>query len=127
MGFPRIRPRRLRASAGIRRMVRETTLSAADLVMPLFVVPGSGVTQPIPSMPGNARYSPDTLLDPCRELFELGIPVLGICYGMQAVTHALGGRVAPSKTREYGLSQVTGLVSNDLLPPGGRLRIFISI
>lgn len=51
-------------------------------------------------------------------LFETGLPLLGICYGMQAITHALGGRVAPSTSREYGLAQITSLVLNDLLPPG---------
>lgn len=47
-----------------------------------------------------------------------GLPVLGICYGMQALTYALGGRVAPSKEREYGPAQVEVLIPNPLLPPG---------
>jgi len=51
-------------------------------------------------------------------LLESGLPVLGICYGMQALTHALGGRVAPSAHREYGLATVETIRENLLLPPG---------
>ncbi|HLE51251.1 MAG TPA: glutamine-hydrolyzing GMP synthase [Anaerolineales bacterium] len=51
-------------------------------------------------------------------VFESGRPVLGICYGMQALTHALGGVVAASTEREYGPAQVETLVPNPLLPPG---------
>ncbi len=51
-------------------------------------------------------------------VFESGLPILGICYGMQALTHALGGRVAPSKEREYGPAQVETLIDNPLLIPG---------
>jgi len=51
-------------------------------------------------------------------ILESGLPVLGICYGMQALAHSLGGRVAPSQEREYGLAQVETLVTNPLLPPG---------
>jgi len=46
------------------------------------------------------------------------LPVLGICYGMQVLTHALGGRVAPSSRREYGLAEVETILENPLLPPG---------
>ncbi|MGH2606046.1 MAG: glutamine-hydrolyzing GMP synthase [Anaerolineales bacterium] len=49
-----------------------------------------------------------------------GLPVLGICYGMQALTHALGGRVAPSGRREYGPSEIEVIEDNPLLPSGRR-------
>ncbi|HEX7973226.1 MAG TPA: glutamine-hydrolyzing GMP synthase, partial [Anaerolineales bacterium] len=51
-------------------------------------------------------------------VIESGLPVLGICYGMQALTDALGGRVAASTEREYGPAQVEALGPNPLLPPG---------
>jgi GMP synthase (glutamine-hydrolysing) len=51
-------------------------------------------------------------------ILESGLPVLGICYGMQALTHALGGRVAPSMDREYGPAQLQTLRDNPLLPSG---------
>ena len=51
-------------------------------------------------------------------VFETGRPVLGICYGMQALTHALGGVVAASTEREYGPAQVETLIPNPLIPPG---------
>jgi GMP synthase (glutamine-hydrolysing) len=51
-------------------------------------------------------------------VLESGLPILGICYGMQALTHALGGQVAPSSRREFGPAQVETLASNPLVPPG---------
>jgi GMP synthase (glutamine-hydrolysing) len=54
-----------------------------------------------------------------------GQPVLGICYGMQALTHALGGRVAPSVEREYGPAQLETLIPNPLIPPGQQ-RVWMS-
>jgi GMP synthase (glutamine-hydrolysing) len=58
-------------------------------------------------------------------VMESGLPVLGICYGMQALTHALGGRVAPSGQREYGPAQVETLVPNALLESGNQ-RVWMS-
>ncbi len=58
-------------------------------------------------------------------VLESKLPVLGICYGMQALTHALGGRVAPSQAREYGSAQVETLLPNPLLPPGEQ-RVWMS-
>ena len=51
-------------------------------------------------------------------VLESGSPILGICYGMQALTHILGGQVASSTEREYGPAQVATLIPNDLTPPG---------
>ncbi|HMM36377.1 MAG TPA: porphobilinogen synthase, partial [Thermoanaerobaculia bacterium] len=59
MAFPLHRYRRLRLSESLRTMVRETTLDPADFIAPMFVVPGEGIRQPIPSMPGVDRVSPD--------------------------------------------------------------------
>ncbi len=51
-------------------------------------------------------------------VMESGLPILGICYGMQAITHALGGRVAPAAAREYGPAEIETLQPNPLLLPG---------
>lgn len=51
-------------------------------------------------------------------IFTSGLPVLGICYGMQALTHALGGQVLPSMHHEYGLAQLTTVTTNPLIPTG---------
>ncbi len=51
-------------------------------------------------------------------VIESGLPVLGICYGMQALTHAFGGKVAPATRREYGPAQLTPTQENPLIPPG---------
>jgi len=58
-------------------------------------------------------------------VFSSRLPILGICYGMQALTHALGGRVAPSNSREYGPAQLNTLRSNPLVPTGSQ-RVWMS-
>ncbi len=74
MPFPRTRMRRLRANTALRRMTAETQISRDNLIMPLFVRPGTGVKKEIPSMPGNYQWSPDTLADEAKALEDLGIP-----------------------------------------------------
>ena len=81
MGFPEYRPRRLRKSENIRRMVRETRLSIDNLVMPLFVVPGSRVSNPVGSMPGVAQRSVDRTVEECKAIRDLGIPAV-ILFGI---------------------------------------------
>ncbi|MBL7970906.1 MAG: porphobilinogen synthase [Prolixibacteraceae bacterium] len=73
MSFPITRLRRLRQSPVLRNLVRETVLTRDDLVMPLFVCPGTGVKNPISSMPGNFQLSVDLLVEECRRLYGLGI------------------------------------------------------
>lgn len=73
MAYPVTRHRRLRKNPVIRDLVRETSLSAKDLVMPLFVRTGKGIRSPIASMPGNYQFSVDQLIAHCRELFIRGI------------------------------------------------------
>jgi porphobilinogen synthase len=81
MGFPEYRPRRLRKTENLRRMVRETRLSVDNLVMPLFVVPGSGIRNPIASMPGVAQLSVDRAVEECKQVRDLGIPAV-ILFGI---------------------------------------------
>ena len=68
------RPRRLRRTPALRRLVRETAFSRDDLILPLFVVEGSRVRQEVGSMPGVFRESIDKLVETCREAEQLGIP-----------------------------------------------------
>jgi porphobilinogen synthase len=67
------RPRRLRRTAALRDLVRETTLDPSDFVYPLFVVPGEGFRSPVSSMPGVAQLSVDRLADEAHELAALGL------------------------------------------------------
>ncbi len=71
--YPLRRNRRLRASASIRALVRETTLSPNDFLVPLFVVEGKQIKQEIPSMPGYYRMSLDLLAQEARELKAMGL------------------------------------------------------
>jgi porphobilinogen synthase len=74
MPYPLYRPRRLRESPLVRRMVRETTLRTTDLIYPLFTLHGRGVREPIASMPGQWRLSIDELLKECKDAQSMGIP-----------------------------------------------------
>src|SRR5256714_9508383 len=67
------RPRRLRATPATRALVRETRLVARQLVAPLFVVPGNNREEPIPSLAGHSRLSPDLALEKARELAAAGV------------------------------------------------------
>ena len=68
-----MRPRRLRRTPALRALIRETRLHPSMFVAPLFVRPGVGVREPIPSMPGVARLSPDVAADEASRLAELGV------------------------------------------------------
>ena len=66
MSYPTHRPRRLRRTAALRRLVAETRPTLDGLVLPLFVAPGSKRTQPIAAMPGVAQLSIDRAVDECK-------------------------------------------------------------
>jgi porphobilinogen synthase len=83
------RPRRLRRLDNLRRLVRETRLSADDLVYPLFVVHGQGIREEIDSMPGTYHWSLDLLSAEAEEVASLGIPGV-ILFGIPAVKDAIG-------------------------------------
>jgi len=89
MEFPAYRPRRLRRSETLRGMVRETRLSVEQLILPLFVVPGSGVARPVGSMPGVAQLSVDRTVEECRQASDLGIPAV-ILFGIPEKKDATG-------------------------------------
>jgi porphobilinogen synthase len=73
MPFPIHRPRRLRSTEAMRRIVRETSLEPADFILPLFICPGEGVRKPIGSMPPHCQMSIDIAVEECREVKALGI------------------------------------------------------
>ena len=81
MTYPRLRLRRLRRGETWRRAVRETSLSADDLIYPLFVVGGEGVRNPVASMPGVCQLSVDLIVKEAREVHTLGIPAV-ILFGV---------------------------------------------
>lgn len=87
--FPYVRPRRLRRSAGLRSMVCETSLSAADFIYPLFVRPGRALKHPINSMPGIYQWSVDRLAEEASELQRLGILAV-VLFGIPQEKDALG-------------------------------------
>jgi porphobilinogen synthase len=76
MAHPLYRPRRLRESPLIRKMVRETRLGVDNLILPLFAVHGRGVRDPVGSMPGVARLSLDELLKEAKDAASMGIPAV---------------------------------------------------
>ncbi|MFI5094886.1 MAG: porphobilinogen synthase [Candidatus Acidiferrum sp.] len=74
MSFPTHRPRRLRRSEALRGLVRETRLTTAGLIYPMFVCPGTKVRKEVGSMPGVHQQSVDQIVEECREVEALGIP-----------------------------------------------------
>lgn len=72
------RPRRLRKSASVRGLIQATRINVDHLVWPVFVTDGSGQRQPIASMPGQVRYSPDTLVQDVSEAYKLGIRAVAV-------------------------------------------------
>jgi porphobilinogen synthase len=83
------RPRRLRRTAALRDLVRETPLAPDDFVYPLFVVPGSGIRRPIASMPGIDQLSTDLLAGEARELASLGIKAV-LLFGLPSAKDPAG-------------------------------------
>ena len=76
--FPALRMRRNRRTPWSRALVRENTLTAHDLIWPVFVIPGQNRTEAVPSMPGVTRYSTDLLVDKVKEAADLGIPAVAL-------------------------------------------------
>ena len=89
MSFPTHRGRRLRRNEALRALVRETRLSAAGLIYPMFVCPGQKVRQEVSSMPGVFQQSADQIVEECREVESLGIPGV-ILFGLPEKKDARG-------------------------------------
>ncbi len=76
--FPALRMRRNRRTAWSRALVRENTLTAHDLIWPVFVIEGQNRTEAVASMPGVTRYSVDLIIDKVKEAADLGIPAVAL-------------------------------------------------
>ena len=76
--YPNTRMRRTRASSWSRAMYRETVLTPADLIWPLFVTDGKGVEEPVASMHGVSRWSVDGIAKHAKQAFDLGIPCVAL-------------------------------------------------
>src|SRR5262245_30489346 len=89
MAFPIHRPRRLRRSEALRRMVRETQLSPDNFIYPMFVVEGRSVRRAIPSMPGIFNLSIENVVEDARQALSLGVPAV-ILFGIPPKKDAKG-------------------------------------
>ena len=85
----KLRPRRMRISANMRSMVRETSLSVKDFVYPIFVVPGTNIKEEIPSMPGCYHLSVDKAVEAAQEIDSLGIPSVEV-FGLPEYKDEIG-------------------------------------
>src|SRR5579864_9228813 len=96
MTFPVHRPRRLRRTEALRGFVRETRLSTAGLVYPMFACPGTNVRTEVSSMPGVYQQSPDRIVEECREVAGLGIPAV-ILFGLPEKKDEVGSEASAAQ------------------------------
>ncbi len=85
----RLRPRRLRRTPALRRMVRETSLAPDDFIYPLFIRHGRDIRQPIRSMPGQFQWSIDRVVEEVRDSYALGVPAV-VLFGIPEAKDACG-------------------------------------
>jgi porphobilinogen synthase len=109
--FPTTRLRRLRYHPAVRELVRETRLSPANLILPLFARPGKGIRQPIGSMPGQAQLSVDLIAEECREAKRLGLGGV-ILFGIPSEKDATGS----DSYCEQGIVQQAVKAAKDAAP-----------
>ena len=112
-GFPVSRPRRLRSSAAIRRLVAQVSVQPADLVLPLFVKAGIGEPQPVASMPGVLQHTRDSLRKAAAEAAGSGVGGL-ILFGIPAVKDRAGSAADdPEDILQLALADVAAEVGQD--------------
>jgi porphobilinogen synthase len=117
--FPTTRLRRLRYNPAVRELVRQTRLSPANLVLPLFVRPGRNVRREIAAMPGNYQLSPDLLADEIRRIADLGLGGV-ILFGIPDAKDAAGSDA----------TSASGIVAEALRvarPAAGRLLLVTDV
>jgi porphobilinogen synthase len=108
--FPAYRPRRLRQSAALRRLVAETRLSVEQLVQPFFAVPGRKVRRPIGAMPGVCQLSVDELVNEAARVHALGVPAV-LLFGIPATKDA---RASGAYARQGIVQQALRLLKKEL-------------
>jgi porphobilinogen synthase len=115
MSFPKIRMRRLRKNASMRRLVRQTSLSVSDLVYPLFVREGENLKEPIKSMTDCFHFSPDTVSAEAAEVAALGIPAV-LLFGLPAKKDKTGSRAwAENSVVQRSVKQIKKAVPDLLI------------
>ncbi|MFT4569927.1 MAG: porphobilinogen synthase [Candidatus Binatia bacterium] len=114
MGYPELRPRRLRRSETIRRLVRETRVGVDDLMLPLFVVPGTGIQTEVSSMPGVYRQSVDRAVERAVEARDAGIPAV-LLFGIPEKKDAFGCDAALDDGMVQRAARAMKKVAPDLL------------
>src|SRR5689334_4998227 len=113
--FPEQRPRRLRRTAALRRLVAETRLDVDDLVAPLFVKEGIADPEPVVSMPGVVQHTQESLRKEVRALADLGVPGV-ILFGVPATKDAIGSRAdAPDGVVQVAIRNLRDEVGDDLV------------
>jgi porphobilinogen synthase len=114
--FPQTRLRRLRANEFSRRLVRESALSPADLIFPVFILEGSNQREAIASMPGMERLSVDLLVEQARDIQQLGIPAIALFPVVESEQKSL---LAEEAYNQDGLIQRAVRTLKDALPELG--------
>ncbi len=114
--FSTTRMRRMRKDDFSRRLMRETTLTADDLILPIFVLEGEGVREPVASMPGVERMSIDLLVQEAKEVYALGIPAMAIFPVTPAAAKSEDAREAFNSD---GLAQRAVMAVKDAVPELG--------
>ncbi|MBO0829895.1 MAG: porphobilinogen synthase, partial [Streptosporangiales bacterium] len=110
--FPASRPRRLRRSAPLRRLVAETSLAPSDLVLPMFVKEGIAEPQPVGSMPGVVQHTRDSLRKAAFDAAQAGVGGL-ILFGVPAVKDAHGSAADdPDGIVQLALADLAGDVGD---------------
>jgi porphobilinogen synthase len=115
MSYPQVRPRRLRRTPAIRRLVAETTLRPDDFVLPVFIKEGIAEPQPISSMPGVVQHTRDSLRKAAADAAAAGVGGI-IVFGVPAAKDARGSAADdPEGISQVALADVRDEVGDDLV------------